>query len=636
VEEAPATGRAGAGPYREAAPPPPPAVEEPEVIFAGLVETKGGKASVSLRLGPDFADYLVDAFAVAGLDWAPAEARFRAEEETFASLETPAFVHPDDAALARLHVGSRTGARVRVTRDGAPVALLLDGRPIAPDTPLPAGRAELSFLAGPGRYEATVTDASGAAARAAKDVDAPGKIRRLARAVRFLQPGELLSRDDDPAIVALRVLPGLDGPLVALVDATADYGHACCEQTAAKMMSACAMYALARDDRARRDKAEAIVLAGVRREASMFLRGRGFKMYPESPDQPNAYWGSLAARHLQNLALLRDLSPGRALAGAAAEGLDMAADAMRAYGIAWPPRNLASAADAYAALRFGKANGEAVAVARRAGAGEAALPASYAPGNVGMRAEAAYAAATLLRAGGAAEWPLALALANRVVKALGPNGRLYSTVDSVAAIALMVELVAAKVLGGSGKVEVDGAAMPTADAVKKGGDPRSVRALEGVCAVEVTRIDEEDWGAFHAKLPVTVKLMRDGAVTRRLQALDAVDLEVTIDGGYKPGDLLWVCLPDALSRVVGGGQVKQFSVDFAGRDTVTVSLAATGVTVGARGESGAPARFAVCVRNMFEEERGGSPGYIEVTVAPPAGGGVLDRVLSGLRGIFGS
>jgi hypothetical protein len=626
---------APAGPYREAAPPPPPAVEEPEVLFAGLVETKGGKGAVSLRLGPDFADYVVDVFAVAGLDWAPAEARFRAEAEVFASLEVPAFVHPDDAAVARLHVGSRAGARVRVTRDGADVKLILGGRALAPGDRVEAGRAELSFLAGPGRYEATVEDGSGATARAAKDVEEPGKLRRLARTVRMLEPGQSLSRDEDATIVGLRILPGLDGPFTALVDATADYGHACCEQTAAKMLSACAMYALSQDDRTRRDRAEAIILAGVKREASMFLRGRGFKMYPEISPEPNAYGGPVAARHLHNLVLLRDLSPGRALAGAVDEGLDMAADATHAYGLAWPPRVLASAADAYAALRFGEANGEAVAFVKLRTAGDAPPPSPYAPGNVGLRAEAAYAAAVLLRAGGTASLPRALALANLVVKALGSNGRLYSTVDSVAAIALMVELVAAKVVGGAGKVEIDGTVMSTVEAVEKG-SPRAVRAVEGVAAVEVTRRVEEDWGAFSAALPITVKLTKGDRVTRRLDALDAVSLEVAIDGGYKAGDLLWVCLPDALSRVVGGGQVKRFSVDFAGADKVTVPLAATGVTVGPRGEAGAATRFAVCVRNMFEEERGGNPGPIEIMVAPPAGGGVLDRMLVGLRGLFGA
>ncbi|MFT3765546.1 MAG: hypothetical protein QM820_08535 [Minicystis sp.] len=634
---APAAAPAGPGPYREAAAPPPPAVEEPEVLFAGLVETRAGRASVSLQLGPDFADYLVEAFAIAGTDWAAVEKRFRAEKEVFASLDVPAFVHPDDAAVGRVHVGSRSGARVRVTRDGADVPLLLDGRALAPGERLPAGRAEVSFLAGPGHWEAVVEDASGAIDRAAKDVEVPGKLRRLARTVRFLEPGQGVSRDADPSIRELRVLPGIDGPFTALLDATADYGHACCEQTAAKMLSACAMYALAGEDRQRRARAEAIIVAGVRREASMWLRGRGFKMYPESAADPHPYWGPKAARHLQNLAMVRDLGPGRALADALDEGLSMAADATRAYGLEWPPRQLSTCEDAYAAIRFGKESGAALALVRQR-VGSAALPAApqtpFHGGMVAMRAEGAYAAAALLRAGGAADRSRALSLANEVLKALGPAGRLYSTVDSVAAIALAAELSAAKIVGGTGTVEVDGRAMKSAEATALPSSIRSVRAVDAVAAVEVTRLVEEDWGAFAASLPIAVVLEKGETPTRHLAALDAVDLKVTIEGGYKAGDLLWVCLPDALSRVVGGGQVKQFSVDFEGQHTVRVPLAATGVTVGKAGQPGS-ARFAVCVRNMFEEERGGSPGYVEVTVTPPAGGGVLGKVMAGLRGLFG-
>ena len=631
-----APARSAPGPYREAAPPPPPAVEEPEVIFAGLVDTRAGRAAISLRLGPDFADYLVEVFAIAGADWASVERRFRAEKEVFASLDLPAFVHPDDGAVARVHVGSRGGASVRVTRDGAAVPLLFDGRALAPSERVPAGRAELSFIAGPGRYEALVEDASGVFDRVARDVAIPGKLRRVARTVRLLEPGQSLSRDADASILGLRVLPGIDGPLTALVDATGDYGHACCEQTAAKMLAACAMFALA-DDRARRDRAESIILAGVRREASMWLRGRGFKMYPESSPEPTPYWGSKAARHLHNLAMVRDLGPGRALASALDQGLEMADDATRAYGLAWPPKAIASCEDAYSAMRFGGESGAAVSFVRDRvhGVELPAAPANpYHGGAVAQRAEASYASAALFRGGQSSDRARALSLANAVLASIGPEGRLYSTVDSVAAIALAAELSAAKLIGGSGWVEVDGSTLRTADAAKRPDAARVVRSIDAVTAVEVTRIVEEDWGAFGAALPIAVRLKKGDVVTRRIEALDAVDLEVTLEGGYKAGDLLWVCLPDALSRVVGGGQVKQFSVDFEGKNSVTVSLAATGTTVGKRGDP-APARFAVCVRNMFEEERGGSPGYIEVSVAPPAGGGLMAKVMGGLKGLFG-
>ena len=50
---------------------------------------------------------------------------------------------------------------------------------------------------------------------------------------------------------------------------------------------------------------------------------------------------------------------------------------------------------------------------------------------------------------------ISLALANAVTAQLGENGRLYSTVDSVAAIALLAELRAAGLVGGAGRAEVD-------------------------------------------------------------------------------------------------------------------------------------------------------------------------------------
>ena len=274
----------------------PPGAEDAEVLFAGLVPVEEGRASLTLRLGRAFTQYLVEAFVVSSGDWAGAEARFQAAVDPYAELQLPAFVHPEDGAIGRLHVGATSGQiRVRLLHDGEAVPLVRDGAPIDAAELIEARTASLTFLAQPGEYEALVEDAqSGGAARAAGRVDRPGKLRHLARTVRFLEPGESISRDADPAIRQLRVLPGLDKPFRALVCATADYGHACCEQTAAKMLAAAALYAMSGDDAKRRDDAEAILLAGVRREKSMWLPGRGFKMYPENLDEPNDYWGQKA------------------------------------------------------------------------------------------------------------------------------------------------------------------------------------------------------------------------------------------------------------------------------------------------------------------------------------------------------
>jgi hypothetical protein len=141
----------------------------------------------------------------------------------------------------------------------------------------------------------------------------------------------------------------------------------------------------------------------------------------------------------------------------------------------------------------------------------------------------------------------------------------------------------------------------------------SVKCTAGVAPVEIVRIVEEDWSKFAATVPFVVSLEKGGKAGRVFAPGDAIELRVKLKAAYKTGDLVWVCLPESLSRVVGGGQVKRFSVDFAGADEVVVPLAATGITVGKDGKSAAQ-HYAVCVRNMFEEERAGNPGLLEVTI----------------------
>lgn len=630
-------------PEEAALPPRAVIVEEPEVLFAGLIEAKDGKASLTVKLGDAFTDYLVEAFVLSGSSWAAAEARFRAEKDPFINLELPAFLHPEDTAIGRIIVGASSAhAQLVVTRDGQEILREV----------LTEKRAEMSFLASPGIYEASIEDLSNHKSdRAQKIVDVPGKLRRVAKRVRFLAPGESISRVDDPTIVSLKVLPGLEKPFTALCDATADYGHACCEQTAAKMLSACAMFTFSENDPNRQARAESIIIAGVRREQSMWLRGRGFKMYPESANTPDTYWGPKAARYLFHLDMLKSLTRSPALLSAIQDGLAMAQDTARAYGLEWPPAHGKSCEDAYGVVRFSQ---DAAAKERALGAvrqyvqrGANPSPNQYAHGAVYWRTEAAYASAALFRGGNPNDRMSALTLANAVIKSIGPNGGLYSTADSAAAIALMSELRAAKVVGGTAKVDIDGKRYFGNEALEADSF-QSVTSVEGVTAIEVGQMVEEDWSTFASQVPLLISLEKNGRPVRKVMAGDSLELKVVLEQGYQLGDLLWVCLPDALSRVIGGGQVKRFSLDFAGQRELRVPLAATGVTVDASGGEGKQ-RFALCVRNMFEEERAGNPGLLEVTVAaggqdpsggpqgqnPQGGGSRFGRIFSGLKGLFG-
>ncbi len=618
-------------------------VEDPEVLFAGLIPVDEGVASISLRLGEAFADYLVEAFVINGLDWARAEARFRAEKEIFAVLDVPLFVHPNDTAIGRVHLGSSSGQiQVQVNCDGKAVPLIYEGRVLEAKEIINASRAEISFLVVAGDYEVMVEDpTTNRVDYANKRVNIPGKFKYLAKTLCFLREGETFSLDSDSNIFSLKVMPSLEKPFKALVDATSDYGHACCEQTAAIMLSACAMYIFAGDDVKRRDKAEGIIIAGVRREQSMWLKGRGFKMYPESGNEPHSYYGPKAARYLWNLALLRNagkISP--PLAQAIEDALTMAKDTSAAYNIEWPPKNPNNAEEAYGAVRFGNtASEQALKIARKHA--DSVIAGTLSPSNiylgcaVYMRTETAYAAATLLRAGSQADFVTALTLANKVVKDLGENGRLYSTVDSVAAIALMSEIQAAKVVSGSGKIEINGQKYSLQEALNFTDKIRDIKATEGVIPVEITRLIEEDWEKFSSSLQVRISLEKNNRAYRQFNVGDEINLKVKIEGGYKVGDLLWVCLPEALSRIIGGGQVKKFSIDFEGKDEVSVPLAATSITVNRDGGI-SPQHFAVCVRNMFEEERVGSPGLLDVSVVLTGenNSSILGRAMGVFRSIF--
>jgi len=546
--------------------------EAPELVFAGLVPIVNGRGTVTVALPEAFADYVIEAFAVDGTEWAAAEAHVRAELVHFVALELPAFVHPDDTAVGRLTAGcGAAGMTIAVTRDGAPIPILADGAPVAAGTAVAGPRTEISFLTGPGDYVASVTDlASGEAIAATKRIDPPGALRRLTRTVRFLRRGEKLALAGDPWIVSLRALPGLDQPFKLLCDATADYGHACCEQTAAKILAACSMYLFAGDDQRRRSRAEEIILTGVRREHTMWMKGRGFRMYPDSGNEVNTYYGPKTARYLWNLDLLRGAGPSRALVTAIDEALDMAHDTTKAYRLAWPPAPSDRPEDAYEAVRFGEPNQRTQAAERMHGWAERAVATldNMPRHAVAFRADAAYAAAALLCGGGDAAVPMALRLANRVIADLGAEGRLYSTVDSVAAIALMAELQAAKIIGG-GHATIDGQRTAIGDAAALG-EVGEIGAEDATVAVSVTRIIEEDWAKFANAVAVTVTLTSKGRATTRATIGDALDLVVRIDGGYETGDLVWVALPDALSRVIGGGQIKRFSVDPAGKSEVTI------------------------------------------------------------------
>ncbi|MEW6282845.1 MAG: hypothetical protein AB1758_29810, partial [Candidatus Eremiobacterota bacterium] len=558
---------------------------EPDVVYAGLVEARDGVARARVRLPDKPGDFTVEAFALDGTDWAATEVRFRTVADLQLDLDVPPFVFPGDRAFGRAIALSASGCvTLRVEKDGQPVELDSSGR----------------FPVDPGTYHAVAADPStGKELTAGATAEPPGKLRRYVRVLDLLEPGGALEAGGD--MMELRVLPGVERPLETLAEATAGYEHLCVEQTSTKMVAAAAMLALAGKPE-RRNLAESILLSGIRRMESMWVPGRGFRIYPGS-DQFLEHWGKMATRNLVSLLVVADCDQVSAsLRDALERARSLSQEALRFYKLDWFARTPADNGDAYWALRLGgdAERSEATRVVR------AWLERSERPaGAVNRRTEAAYAAACLVRLG---ELNRAIPLARQVTSALNEQGRLYSTQDSLAALVMLSELERNGVAAGSGRVQVDGREMTTAEAAERE-VASSIRAVEGVVAVQVRKLVEEDWTTFSSRVDLRVALAKDGRPVHRVRAGDALALSVELVDGYRMGDLVWVCLPAALTWLCGGGQVKRFSVDFEGRSRLEIPLVATASTE-AEGQ-----RFAVCVRNMFEEERVGCPGRLEVVVA---------------------
>ncbi len=600
------------------APQPPPGpirTEFPEVLYYGLVTVRGQK-EVAIPLQDTLGAFTVEAFALHEGDWTQDRSRFVVDQPVRIDLELPQAVFPGDTVTGRLRAATPSGrARIALVRNGEALrlrtrgpdgAILLQTDSI--DTPI-----ELDFDVEPGEYRAQVEDLqSGESDTVEAAVEIPGKIVSYAKAVHLLSPGETLDRSG-PDTVSLRLLPTLEEPFQLLVKATAGYGHLCCEQTAAKILSAVLMYMTAEDDTDRLT-AEQIILAGIEREKKMFHPSKGFSMYPGRSNFSN-YYGPQTVRYLWGLrpmANLKELSP--KVREELREAGRMAKFAGKAYNMKPVPDSIQTFPDAYAAVSFGEKHSESRAfVEAKIDFTEDPPALKHKRDAVRDRADLAYASAVLFALG---DLPRGLRLANPVVKQFNAQGRLYSTLDSVAAISLMVQLRQSGVISGSGRMAVNGKEMDFSKAMVLNAPVETVRSIEGVAVVEEIRRLEEDWDQFGTPFPVTVQFLNPkGQEMTGFEAGARADLFVSLPKGYETGDLLHVCLPPALAWIEGGAKVQRFTLDFEGRNAIHIPVVVTE-------KVGKTQHFALCVRNMFSEERASAPDKL---VFPPRSS-LTDRI----------
>ena len=624
----------------------------PEIISNTIVMVQG-EARVEVKLGDSMTRYSIEAFALAPetLDWQRVETTVNAVQPVYGELTVSPFVFPGDPVMGRLDVGAASGgAMVEVRHDGEVLPLFYDnGEVVTPGLPIPSGSV-LRFPVRPGAITASVRDArKGGIDVSERYVTEPGKLRHMVRRLHLLTPGEEL-RLGEPRRLEILPMPGLEKPFQFFVEGAVKYPFGCIEQTSTRLLSMVTGYITNQDNAELAGEYEAAIPVWYQRLKSMYLPKSGFCMYPPSEGgarKPDTHYAPMGTKNLLML-------PSAERVGGQSKGLReilddvraMAQDAARYYKIEYPPKEIKDCQSAYQVLVNGageRDKGRAAAFVRSRlvehDNGDVYVEVAkredvyrYCGEAVATRRETAYAAAALLATKEQSDLRVAIAATNYLTSQLNEEGRLYSTVDTAACLALLLGLRESGVVAtaGMGRVMLNGQEMSLADALAYDGKVELLRCVEGVIAAQVTTEVIEDWSAFKRELPVTVRLEKKGHVQKSFNVGDALDLVISVPK-YEPGLLAHVCLPDALARVVGGGQVKRFSLDFCEQNTLRVPLAVVSATnlpttkdeeqgnsllrwlgVGNKGDGENVQHWAVIVRNMFKEEQVGNPGLLEV------------------------
>ncbi len=607
----------------------------PEVVHNSIVRVQG-EAIVEVKLGDSMTRYSIEAFALSPetLDWQRVETTLEATQEVYGELTISPFVFPGDPVMGRLDVGAVSGnALVEVQHNGETLPLFsVTGSVMAPNAPVPSG-SSVHFPVRPGTITSIVRDVvSGASDVSERYVTEPGKLRHIVRTLRLLTPGKVVTLEDTNAL-ELRPMPGLERPFQVFVEAASLYPYGCVEQTSTKLFAMYVGYVTNKHDEQQASEYEAALVAWHKRLVSMYLPQKGFCLYPPQDGEqgkPDTHYAPQAVKRLLGLPTIEQAGEvSSALHSILSEIRTMAIDAARYYKIEHPQRTIASCHDAYRVLTSTaatqKKKDEAVAFVRsrlkeRNGVVSVVVPENnpqfglFGRG-VAERQETAYGAAVLLKTGESSDLALALAATNTITSQINAEGRLYSTVDTAACLALMMALRDAGVIAddGNGRVAVNGQEMGLTDALSYREKVTSIQCVQGAVAAQITSEVVEDWNTFQRQLAVEVRLERKGSMQEQFAVGDELDLIIKVRQ-YEPGLLAHVCLPDALARIVGGGQVKRFSLDFCGKNELRVPLAAIGSTQSMLENKRQSQHWAIIVRNMFKEERVGNPGLLEVVV----------------------
>lgn len=548
---------------------------ECDLVYTGLVAIEANRVkTLNIKLPDSIGAYDITAFSVSDGDWIESGTEFSIYKSMYVIPAIPAYAHPEDGVKCRAYVVACDSAVVRVSVDGKRADFEMSG----------SNPRVVEWDAVPGVHEVSVAYQDDVD-KVVRVVECPGEETVLAQELRILKKGEAFDISRDENALSIVVVPGMENEFKAAIHVVTDFQHKCCEQTSAAILASAIAIVTGGDSE--KEKGFDSIVKGEQRLKSMYSNGAGkphFLSYPGGSFYEN--WSDAAAKRCSKLA---DVLSSATLPDDAAKAVDSLTKMGKAIMLNVKEGHTPMEDAYYAGTPPDHDVDEAITELQGAGAWD-----------YSVKSEAAFLAAALIKA---KSFDKGIKLANACAKAMGGamGGAMHGSYECLAYLHLIHELKVAGIVSGAAgsKVTVNDREVPLATAMEAR-DIRKVEAKSGAVAIKVTRLERIRFD--EAKTAMQMSL--DIASSSTSNSL--VRLKVKIDS-YKDGDVLCVCLPDCLSRMVAGAKVKKFQVDFKGKKEAEVELVAHDKTA-------APQRWAAVVRNMYDGSRIGSVGMLRAEV----------------------
>ncbi|BBM86687.1 hypothetical protein [Candidatus Uabimicrobium amorphum] len=567
-------------------------------LFADVIIVENS-TTITLDVPTAPAGYTIELLALNSQGWVVHHNHFQAQQAIeIHTSSLPSGVSPQDSITGSIAVVAQSAHfHFTVLRDNIPFPCILENGTIV-DGPMECESGEpvtilLEDLQ-PGHY--TFTASNDTHEYVEKLWIKPlNRICERVRRLIILEEGQGFHHDECDHLFDINFVEDFNEVTKTCGQAIANYAHACCEQTAAKMLGAFLAWCVG--DVNEKSQSMSSLYQGLKRLQGMWTKN-GFTMYPNH-SKPCGYWGPLAYRHLLTMQPLSQMNMlDMDMSNLLTELATLTQKAEQVYGEA---NEIKSCRDAYINLQKQPQTSLEFVLQNWQQQQDADFIYGVAKADdsnaVDLRAQTCFAAAVLLsdeqqsqqrqqELNGTLQW---------LGKQMKEGGRFYSTPDSAALVALLMSLTNSDFVQGGEVCLDDHDALPVVEAnsMIKDSLPQNVFCSKGRVQFLLDAVYETTIPESSIEIGRNL-LQKDGQTIRKAAVGEHVDLVVD-NGGYKDGMVAHIALPPCMAFEKGGARLQLFEHDFAGEDQLHIRCKFIA-------EPDQEQHGMVVIRNMYDEE----------------------------------